>query len=672
MQKIFVAVLFFLFLGFANAFNAFAQDLKTTIAGNKELDSLRKKEQMGKDSVVFTSKYIRYTTKKLTKDSIQTVPLDTTLTGIQNFSPIAQPRRPTVGTGLVGLAATPLLFEPIKTIGFDAGFHSLDMYKFTHDDIKFYRARSPFTSLSYISAGDNVQLLKIIHSQNIKPNWNFGANFNRIGANGFYQHQRGDVLNGTLFTWYQTKNKRYNIWVDAVFNTMKAQENGSILKDTVIFTQGGNNLVTKEAEPVRLNTARQLYRDNSLMIRQSYFVGRIDSTINSTTQNILPTNKITHTFAYTNSSFSFKKDETDEHSILPAIAVSDLVFTNDTTNVKHIQNEFIYSFFLRAKGTSIIKNELKIDAGIRNDIYSFKQQVVQRDNSIFFNRNFNAQNSTLLGAIGYRFSDKVDVNLNVQQIFQGRNSGDYLYEANSNFALSEKTGKIVMSAYTQNKSPEEIFNRYYGNHYQWDKRSDFSRTKTTNFTFAYNNNFLKLDASASYYLISNHLYFVPSTALDKAIVPEQFSGDISLLQLKVGKQVDAGSFHINAFGVYQKTNQQDILRTPEVYLFGSIYKDQTFFKTLKTQIGVDIFYNDTYLSKSYSIPASQFYNGDDITFSSKPIVDAWVKVGLRRANLFAKYQYVNQGLFSGGYYTVNRYPMPDRLLTLGFTWNFYD
>lgn len=672
MHKILVAALFCLLFSISSSFNALAQDLKTSIAGNAELDSLRKKEESGKDSVVFTSRYIRYTTRKLTKDSIQTLALDTTLAGIQNFSPIAQPRRPTVGTGLVGLAATALLFEPVKTIGFDAGFHSLDMYKFTHDDVKFYRARSPFTSLSYISAGDNVQLLKIIHSQNIKPNWNFGANFNRIGANGFYANQRGDVLNGILFTWYQTKNKRYNIWVDAVFNTMKAQENGSILKDTIIFEPAANNLVTKKAEPVRLKTARQLYRDNSLMIRQSYFVGRIDSTANSTTQNILPTNKVTHTFSYTNSSYSFKKDEEDINGIFPSVAVSDLVFTNDSTNVKHIQNEFIYSFFLRAKNSAIIKNELKVDAGIRNDIYSFKQQVLQRDSSVFFGRNFSAQNTTLLGALGYRFSDKVDVNLNIQQIFQGRNFGDYLYEANSNFALSNKAGKIVMSAYTQNKSPEEIFNRYYGNHYQWDRRNVFSRVKTTNFTFSYLNQFLKLDASASYYLISNYLYFGASEAIAKAIVPLQNNGEISLLQVRVGKQIDAGSFHVTAYGVYQKTDEQSILRTPEIYAFASIYKDQTFFKTLKTQIGVDIFYNDTYLSKSYSPATSQFFNGDNIKFGSKPIVDAWIKVGLRRANLFAKYQYANQGLFSNGYYTVNRYPMPDRLLTFGLTWNFYD
>lgn len=661
---------FVLFLVFV-AGTSYAQDLKTSIGNNKELDSLRKQEEDSRDSVVFTAKYIRYTTRKLTKDSIQTLAIDTNLAGIQNFSVIAQPRRPTVGTGLIGLAATPLLFEPVKTIGFDIGFRSLDFYKLSHDDVKFYRARSPYTSLYYVSAGDNVQVLKLIHSQNIKPNWNFGANFNRIGANGFYANQRGDDLNAALFTWYQTKNKRYNIWVDAVFNTLKAQENGALVKDT-IFNSNSGLLVDKRAEPVKLNTARQLYRDNSVMIRQSYFVGRIDSTINSATQNILPTNKVTHTFSYTKSSFNFKKDEADTYNVLPANAISNLVFTNDSTHVTHLQNEFIYSFFLRAKGSTFIKNELKIDAGIRNDIYNFEQYVIQRDSIPFYSREFNVQNTTLLGTLGYRFSNNVDLNLNVQQIFQGRNAGDFLYEGNSNFQFSPKAGKIVLGAYLQNKSPDEIFNRYVGNHYQWDNRSTFSNSKTTNFSFTYLSDFLKLDATASYYLLNNYIYFGQDPNDAQAILPIQETADISLLQIKVGKQLDWRSFHLNAYGVYQKSDHQNTLRMPEVYVFASIYKDQTFFKTLKTQIGFDVFYNDTYLSKSYSPATSQFYNGEPITFSAKPVVDAWVKVGLRRANLFAKYEYANQRLFSNGYYTVNRYPMPDRLLKLGVTWNFYD
>ncbi len=648
--------------------DVFAQDLKTNINNNKELDSLRKKEEAGTDSVVFNSKYVRYTTHKLTKDSIRTIPIDTGLTGIQNFSPIMQPRTPTIGTGLIGLAARPLLFEPAKTIGFDAGFHALDFYTLNHDDIKFYQARSPFTRLYYVSGSDNEQVLQLLHTQNIKKNWNAGAQFNRIGANGDYFHQRGDDLNASIFTWYQSTNKRYNLWADAVFNTLKAQENGSILKDD-IFENTGQQLVDKLAEPTRFKTAKQLWRKTSLMLRQTYFVGRIDSTGLDLSQNILPTNKITYTFTYTKSAYSFRKDETDTYNVLP-IGKIDAVFTNDSTNVSHLQNEFIYSFFLRAKGSSFIKNELKIDAGIRHDFYNYAQYGKQRDTTDFYRLQSSFQNITLLGSLGYRFSNRLDLNVDVQQIFQGENAGDFLYEAKSNLLLSNKFGRIVLGAYLQNKTPEQVYTRYFGNHYNWDLRSTLDRTKTVNASFGYVNDKYKFDATVNYYLITNYLYFTKDGT--NGIIPFQENGDINLLKISVGKKFTYRSFHLDAYVVYQKTDSKNTLRTPEVYTFNSLYKDQTFFKVFKTQIGVDIRYNTPYNNLSYSPAASQFYNGDLVTLGTKPVVDAWVKAGLRRANLFLKYDYVNQGLFNKGYYTANRYPMPDRLLKFGVSWNFYD
>ena len=664
----------FIFFGLLFCFsNAFSQDLKTTINANKkEQDSLRKIVDGEKDSVVFSSKYIRYTTLKLTKDSIQTIPIDTSLVGFQNFNPLFQPKNPTVGTGNLGLAATSLLFNPRKTIGFDAGFHSLDYYVLNHEDVKFYKARSPFTSLYYVNGGEKEQMLKLIHTQNIKKNWNFGANYNRIGANGAYTHQRGDHLNAAVFSWYESSNSRYNLWVDGVYNTLKAQENGSIVNDK-IFLPGGDQLVNKKAESVRLYTAKQFWKKNSVSIKQTYFVGRIDSTGKNNTQNILPTNKISHNFIYDNSSYSFKKDETetDEIRVLPLNTLYDPAFTNDSTSVKHIQNEFIYSFFLRAKGSSVIKNELKIDAGIRHDFYNYGQFGVKRDKINFFDEFATFQNLTLLGVLSYRFSNRVDLDLNVQQIFQGRNIGDFMYEAKSNLLFSKKAGRVVMGAYLQNKSPEEVFNEYKGNHYQWNERNNLDRIKIANLSFSYINEALKLDATAAYYLVSNYLYFGKGIA-DKSIIPIQESSDINLLKISVGKRFVFRSFHLDGHVVYQKTDSQGLLRTPEVYTFNSLYKDQTFFKVLKTQIGFDVRYNTTYSALSYSPAASQFYNGDPIVFGSKPVIDVWVKASLRRANLFVKYDYINQNLFSKGFYTVNDYPMQDKLLKFGVLWNFYD
>jgi len=460
MHKVVKICFFFLLLLGIN--KAFAQDLKTSVGTNKELDSVRKKLDSGKDSVVFTAKYIRFTKLSLTKDSIVLLPLDTSTTNIQNYSPLLQPLHPTVNNGNMGLAARPLLYEPSKRIGFDAGFHSLDYYALTPEDIIYYQARTPFTSLYFISAGQKEQLFRAIHTQNIKKNWNVGVNFNRGDSRGFYARQRGDNLNVAVFSWYQSPSKRYNMWASAIFNTMRAYENGSTVA-TGLFDPDYTK-IAREAEPVNLSDSRNLYRKNTVFLKQTYYVGRIDTSTN-VNNAVLPTNKVSYTFEYNNDSFDFYKNGTDVNHVLPP-GIASTIFTNDSTHVKHIKNEFIYSFFLRPKNSSVIKNELKVDAGIRHDYYKHEYFGIKQDATNYERSRFSYQNITILGAAGYRFSNNIDFNLDLQQILQGENAGDYLYEAKSKILLGKTIGRIELGAYIQNQSPAAIFNYYHSNHYQ--------------------------------------------------------------------------------------------------------------------------------------------------------------------------------------------------------------
>jgi hypothetical protein len=664
-------IVLFLFICISfGAQQAIAQDLKTTVNDNKELDSLRNKMENSKDSVIFTSRFVRYTTLRLTKDSIQTLALDTSLRGMQNFSPIVQPRRPTINTGNIGLAAQALFYEPSKRIGFDPGFHSLDWYAMGHDDIIYYQARTPFTNLYYAGqySGDAEQIFKVTHSQNIKKNWNIGASYNRIGANGAYLRQRGDVLNGTFFTWYTSPNKRYTLFANAIFNTLKAYENGSITNDTIFNSA---TVIDRAAQAVRLNNSRQIYRKNTFLIKQTYFVGRIDTLDQEISKKVLPTNKVTYSLRYDKDSYAFQKSEADDHTVLPA-GVNDLTFTNDSTSVQHIQNEFIYSFFLRGKGSSVIKNELKIDAGIRHDFYNYSQVVGRSDKSYFYEHTKAFQNLTLLGSAGYRLSDRVDLNADVQQIFQGAQAGDFLYEAKSNVLVSRNVGRIVLGAYIQNQTPSEIYTNYYGNHYHW--LNDFNHTKTVNFSFKYINDKLRLDAGAEYSRITGYLYFKQADpdADSTSVTPVQENGAINLLKITLGKKLTYGKFNLDSYIVYQKTSNQAVMPTPEFYTFNSLYVDQTVFKVLKTNIGVDVRYNTKYANYAYNPAISQFYIGRQVKFPTTPVVDFWIRASLRKANIFLKYEYANQGLGSQGYYTVYRYPMPDKLFKIGVSWNFYD
>ncbi|HWW40587.1 putative porin [Pedobacter sp.] len=666
MYKFLVLSVLFCLLLFGQG--AFAQDLKTTVRENKELDSLRKKLDGGKDSVVFTSKYVRYTTLGLTRDSIQTFPLDTSLRNFQNYSVLNQPRRPTINTGGPGLAAQLMLFEPSKSIGFDPGFHSFDLYKMSPEDIIYYQARTQFSNLYYVSGGPE-QVFKATHTQNIKPNLNVGANYYQIGSKGVYNNQKANDLNTSLFTWYQSPNKRYNLWATAIFSSFKAGENGTVNNDNLFTNVDATQRVSHEAEVVRLTTAKQRWHNNIFFLKQSYFIGRIDTVEQPVMKKVLPTNKITYTVSYNTQSFGFSKSETDDHSVLPK-GLIDTVSTNDSTSVSHLRNEFIYSFFLRGKSQAFIKNELKIDVGIRHDYYKYTQLARYANLTNYYDYSATFQNSTLLGALGYRFSDRMDLNVDLQQIFQGRQIGDFLYEAKSNVRLSNAAGRVVLGAYIQNKSPEEVYIRYFGNHYNWAKGLD--RTKTVNLSFNYINDKYKFEAGAKYYLINKYLYFAQvDSGVD--IAPTQEAGSINLLKVTVGKKVDFGKFHLDSYLVYQKTDSKSILRTPEVYTFNSLYRNQTFFKVLKTDVGIDLRYNTPYDALAYSPAASQFYtlnNGPQL--KTEPIIDVWVRASLRKANLFVKYDYVNQGLFSKGYYSVYKYPMPDRMLKFGVSWNFYD
>ncbi|MCX2474747.1 putative porin [Pedobacter sp. MC2016-05] len=646
---------------------SFAQDLKTNINDKSEADSIRKKLD-AKDSVVFTAKFIRFTKLGLSRDSIVLLPLDTSTRNIQNYSPLLQPQNPTINNGNMGLAARPLLYEPSKRIGFDAGFHSLDYYALTPEDIIYYQARSPYTSLYLVSAGQKEQLFKAIHSQNIKKNWNAGVNFNRGDSRGFYSRQRGDNLNVAVFSWYQSPSKRYNMWASAIFNTMRAYENGSTL-DSTIFNPGYNK-ISRDAETVKLTTARNLYRKNTVFLKQTYYVGRIDTSANFNSA-VLPTNKVTYTVEYNNDSYDFAKNETDSYGVLPEGFASP-IFTNDSTHVQHVKNEFLYSFFLRPKNSTVIKNELKVDAGIRHDYYQHKYLGNKEDGSAYEQSQFAYQNITILGAAGYRFTSNIDLNLDVQQILQGENAGDYLYEAKSRILLSKSVGRIELGAYAQNQSPAAIFNYYHGNHYRWDNQN-FKNTKVANASFNFINDKYGLTASAKYFLTSNYLYFAADNAYGTtAIKPVQEGEDISLIRFDISKKWRFGKFVLENYIAYQKTDKNAILRTPEFYTYNSFYLDQTFFKVLKANIGFDVRYNSEYANYSYSPATAQFYVGSDRVFKSEPVIDVYIKANLKRANLFIKYDYVNQGLFSPGYYTVNRYPMQDALLKFGVSWNFYD
>lgn len=652
-----LSLLLFCFLG-----TALAQEPEKPApkVQGSELDSLRKREESARDTVIYNSKFVRYMNRGIFKQNTETRPIDTTLNRLQNYNVLNQPERPTANLGNLGLAYRELLFQPSKQIGFDRGFHAFDIYRLNEDSLRYYRARSPFTSLYYVNGSKPEQIFRVIHSQNITKNWNFGGNYNRIGARGIYQNQNADHLNASLFTWYESPNRRYNVFINGIFNTIKVMENGGPLSDT-LFT--GTSSLGAQQETVKLGASsdptRQIIKDKTFYIAQSYYLGRIDTIVRDSASRVLPTQRFSHAFTYNNDLTSFYKNEADTYNVFPDTPnESNLV--KDSTRVKHIRNEFNYSFYLRGGSVKFIKNEMKLDLGLQHDIY----KVEQMGN----NRSFS--NTMLKGVIGYRFSDRVAINGNVNQVFQGRNIGDFLYEAEARFKLSKSLGTFVLGAYTQNRSPEMTYEDLNYTYHKW--QNNFDKTKVNNLSFSYLNPQYRFYAKAEYFLMNDYLY-LDGTVFPNEVTPVQNGGAINMLKVTVGKKFRFGEFNLESFLAYQRSNAESILRVPEFYTYNSFYWGRKVFKgALNTNLGIDARMNSAYTASSYAINIAQFYNGPDVKFNSYPIIDIWARFGLKRANVFVRYDYANKGLFSKGSYTVNRYPMPSSLFKYGVIWNFYD
>ncbi|MEO6151214.1 MAG: putative porin, partial [Mucilaginibacter sp.] len=492
--------------------NPFARDSVTSrtppveLTPDQLLDTLRKREENKQDTVILSSKLIKVTNERLLNDSTQVFPLDTGLTNFENYSPLFQPRTPRISLGGTGFASRPLLFEPSRIIGFDVGLHTLDPYILTPQDIQYYRAQAPITIMSLVTGGKTEQVFKLIHTQNIKPNWNVGFNLNFTGSKGYYSYstlgQNVAQLNAAIFTWYESKNKRYNLLGNLTFNNLKAPETGSILKDTIFTGKASIDLAT---EAVRLPFTYTNWKTTGFYLKQFYYIGRIDTLVQKTTANILPTQRVAYTFNYNTQKYHFIQNDADVYNVFP-----DYYFgsnrSRDSLTVSHIQNDFSYSFYLRGKSNQFVKNEFKLDLGLTHDLYTYSQyvsdttitvpRIVQMDKK----QGSTFQNVTLKAKFSYRFSDRVALEGNFNQIAAGRNFGDFLYDAKLLLAGNNKTGKIILGGYVQSSSPGLVYTNWVSNHYIF--RNTFSNQKTTNLSFNYINDALQVDLKAEYFLIA--------------------------------------------------------------------------------------------------------------------------------------------------------------------------
>ena len=127
--------------------------------------------------------------------------------------------------------------------------------------------------------GKGEQMINVIHTQNVKPNFNLAAQFRLINSPGAYQSQNTNHTTIRLNGNFQSRNKRYTAYAIFLSNRLQASENGGIQNDSLLndFRYTNRFIIptrltgSSSLSPNPFNTrvvTGNAYRENTFLLRQ--------------------------------------------------------------------------------------------------------------------------------------------------------------------------------------------------------------------------------------------------------------------------------------------------------------------------------------------------------------------------------------------------------------------
>ena len=611
-----------------------------------------------KDSINISFRYL---------DSVRKTYLDSSVNDFDKYFSIPSSY---AFLGNNGAAAYPLIYQGQQIIGFDPGFHAYDIYRFTLEGTRFYRTTRPYSQLSYQLASGKEQMLKALHTQNPKPNLNWGFDYKLISAPGFFVTQNTNHNSYRIFGNYQGKKKRYQSWMSFVSNSIKASENGGVesiddlsdpnRKDRFAVPVNLGNAAAYRPNPfVTAVTTGNQYRYTDLFVRQSYDLGKRDSVaINDSTMDYLfyPKFRLQHSFTYSKRSFQFGDVSPDSTIYANWYRVS-ITADNDTLSYKDWWEMYQNNFSIIQYPD--VKNQSQYLLG------GISWQQIHGQTS---KGSFQFLNLSVQGEYRNRTRNKKwDILLKGELFFNGNNSGDYSAYGTISRYLSKKMGFVNIYFRNINRTPSFVF----------DSRSSFHLGDTlslkkenhTSFGITLNNSFI--DLSFNNYLIVNATYF------KNRIDAHQYENPINILQFSASKKIKLSKkWYWYADLTLQQTDAAAPVKLPLVFNRNRLAFEGRFFKNLNLCTGIEVRYFTPYKANGYSPLNGQFYNQDTIIINNRPDIAAFLHFNIRSFTGYLRAENLNTADFSNGFsftrnnFAVPYYPTPGLMIRFGVQWRF--
>lgn len=569
-------------------------------------------------------------------------------------------------TGALGSPSHHLVFQPSLRPGFDHGFHAFDSYLFRLEDTRFYQSTRPYTELGYLVGSRQEQMINILHTQTRSDQFNFGFQYRKINAPGYFKNQSTNHDNYNVFAHYNTLNRRYHIDVSYVFNKLNAGENGGIRNDSLL-----NNPDYKDRLTIPVNLGldqgqnsrffanpinnRNSYALGGLLWMHHYDWGKADTLhINDTTVRYVfyPVFRVQHTFEYRKESFEFSDSAPDtgyypqHYNIVPNGTLGIYARHEWTTVFNDLS---LIQFPVNTNQAHFIK------AGAR---WEYIRGQFLYSSTRFYN---------LMGHFEYRNrtrNDRWDLEALGELYLLGNNFGDYRAQAQLSRFLSKKLGDVQVAFTNVNRTPDYVY-RFFEYNVNVAYQSALKKENTTLLAFRADNPLLKYQLTLNYYLFNNFTYWKNYYQSD------QYSTAFSLLQLILSKQFSVGpiSWYIDL--AYQQTDGASPLSVPNFWTRNRIaYENKALFRNLHLSTGVELRYHSNYYAYDYSPLLGQFVvqRNQKISYRSPDVV-IYTHFRIKSFTAFVRAENLNTFFYTNNF-AAPHYPYPNFVFRVGLKWGF--
>jgi Putative porin len=602
--------------------------------------------------------------------------------------------------GNLGSPVMNLFFTPNYRTGPSLGYHIYDVYRFCADSLNFYNTNRPYSVFNYLLGSKLEQYVSILHSQNIKPNWNITFEFRNINSPGYFKNERNIHYNSYITSNYKSLNKRYNLNVAMVYNVQQHDENGGLLADSQLtnpaFTDRRTLNVAYENDQYSLTRSPVLnnLREFTFLLQHSFTWGNIDSAYNADstqlTTRLVPRFSLMHKLECSTEKHTYKDLDPDSLRYVTLfnqsfrnagtgyyVAGQDSIFAEQ--NWIWADNKFLLNGYLGKAGK---QTEFSAGWGFRYDLFSINPlMTLVRDSlpsrvytsgsteqSLFSNYLEGTIKHEALNPNGW------DYRSDIKLYMTGNYAGNM--DFNTSVAKNLLNGRFsFLAGFRQqvNSAPYAYAN--YGNNTDTLTTHPFAAENITKLYAGIGSSQYKAAIGLNEFVIDNYIY------INQNVLPAQYNATFTLLQLWLNKKFKFRKFSLeNEFAV-QQVPQGVPVNAPLLLAKHQLSYDEHLFKNaLKLSVGFNVRYNTYYAPAGYDALQNNFFYQNTQKIGNTPDIAFFINIKVKsRFRAFVMADHILQVLgnenvihFVGtpvqGYATLPFYAAPDAMLRFSFSW----